>query len=87
MRRPRAHGEGIAGQKIGKADGLETGQGRQIDVGIEIGMRGFTALGGGLDPRLGRQNIGTARQQIGGQCGWQAASAVSRSGVGLVMVA
>ena len=83
---PSAHGEGVAGEKIGKADGLETGQRRQIDVGIEIGMRRFAALGRRIDPGARRQNVGTAARRSAGRVAGSG-SAASSSGVGRVMVA
>ena len=66
-RRSHSGHQSLAGENIGQTDRLETQRRRQIDVGIEIGMGGLAALHRRLDPRLGRQYVGTPRQKIGRQ--------------------
>ena len=64
--RSRPQRQGVAGEKIGHADRLETGKGGQINVGIEFGMRRLAARRCRADPRPRRHDVGPPRQKIGG---------------------
>ena len=55
------------GEQLVQADRLKADRRGEIDIGIEIGMGGVTAMHGGADAGMGRQNIGPPRQKIGRQ--------------------
>ena len=56
-----------AGEQTAEAERRRTGHRLQIDVGQEVGAGDLAALHRGVDPRLSREQIGAAAEQIGGQ--------------------
>ena len=64
----RADHQRVAGEQVVKADGLKAERGREIDIGIEIGMGGVAPVHGGADPRMCAARMsGRRAKQIGRQ--------------------